>query len=187
MRHLRAVRLAGLVGSALVLSACGDAGEVREPPAPPPAAAPAPAQAADAGVPPAATGDSVSGLPEYFGFNTEEFESEALSPWREPDPAAYSGTYEGEFGDGGYRVIVQVRSAEGGFQVSGSIEETGLPPHRKPEPFGPVPLRLDGSARFDSPQGVATFLRFKRPQEGGPTIDGLLLAGPVLFCEKAEP
>lgn len=183
-RPRRAVHLACI---ALALVAC-DAAPNREtpPPARPDAPSTAPT-AADASVRPEPQATPSGGFtPDGdFGYSTEVFEKDLLSSWREVDPTTYSGSYFGEFGDGGTRLVVEVRRAPGGeYQVSGTIESIGVSENPPPlEAFGPVPLHLDDDPWFDAGGQRATFLRFDNPERG--VLKGLLLDN-ELFCEKEE-
>jgi hypothetical protein len=125
---------------------------------------------------------------EYFAFRTEEHELDLLSPWREADPMGYSGSYVGEYGDTGFNVVMEVRSAEGGngYQVSGVVESTTAGMGR-PErtPFGPTPLQMEGDMTlFAISRDKAAFMIFSRGNGQAP-LQGLLFQG--LFYEKSEP
>lgn len=127
---------------------------------------------------------------EDFSYLTEIYPATLLFPWLEADPAAYSGTYRGEFGDTGHWVEVKVRAGDGGYQVTGVMKSltAGFGEHEMA--FGPVPLRLDGgTVRFATPDGTAVFLVFSR-EHGQPPLRGFLIVGPEagrLFHEKEEP
>ena len=168
-----------LVCVALALVACDGAAPKRE--SPPPVAPHAPSTAPAAAEPKATPSSRLTSNGD-FGYLTEVFETDLLSVWREADPTTYSGTYFGEFGDGGDRLIVGVHRTPGGsYEVSGTIESIGVsenPP--PPQAFGPVPLHLDGHAWFDASGQRATFLRFDNPERG--VLKGVLLG--ELFCEK---
>lgn len=171
-----------LVCIALFLAACDDAAPRREsPPTPPPSAT------ADTATPPQTRADSSRGLTTegYFGYLTQDFDEGLLSAWREADPTTYSGTYAGEWGDGGNRLVIAVRRASGGgYEVSGTVQWVGVGEIQRPTPFGPVPLRLNGHARFDADGQSATFLHFDNPERG--VLKGLLLERNGLFCGKEE-
>jgi hypothetical protein len=124
---------------------------------------------------------------EYFGYLTEEYELDLLSPWREADLIGYSGTYVGEYGDTGFNVVMEVSSADGGkgYQVSGTMESTTAGMGAERTPFGPTPLRMEGDTTlFELPRGKAAFMIFSRGNGQAP-LQGLLFQG--LFYEKEEP
>jgi hypothetical protein len=124
---------------------------------------------------------------EYFGYRTEDHELDLLSPWREADPMGYSGTYVGEYGDTGFSVVMEVRSADGGkgYQVGGVVESQTAGMGADRTPFGPTPLRLEGDTTlFAIPEGKVAFMTFSRGNGQAP-LQGLLFQG--LFYEKEEP
>lgn len=180
-------RVAYVVCAALALVACERAAPNREsrPPAPAhaPTAAPAAADPSVQAVPQAAPSEGFTANGD-FGYLTEMYDTGSLSVWHEADPTIYSGTYFGEFGDGGDRLMVEVRRASaGGYEVSGTLESIGVSENPPPPlAFGPVPLHLDGRAWFDARGQRATFLRFDHPERG--VLKGLLLD--ELFCEREE-
>ena len=82
-------------------------------------------------------------------------------------------------------MVVEVRRApRGGYEVRGTMQSVGVGESQRPTAFGPVPLRLNGHARFDADGQSATFLHFGNPERG--VLKGLLLEGDELFCEKEE-
>jgi hypothetical protein len=189
----RACGIAYLGCIALLLVACDDAAPNRESlPPPPPAVAPhaptsPPIAAADTAGRAETQADSSRRLTTNgeFGYLTEQFDEGLLSMWREADPTTYSGTYAGEWGDGGTRLVVVVRRAPGGgYEVSGAVQSVGIGESQRPTAFGPVPLHLNGHARFDAAGQRVTFLHFDSPERG--VLKGLLLEGDELFCEKEE-
>jgi hypothetical protein len=124
---------------------------------------------------------------ESFGYLTEEHDGDLLSPWRESDPAAYSGNYLGEFGDTGFSATVEVRASGGaGHEVAGVLESMTAGSDAERTPFGPTPLRVAGSAtRFDAPNGIAAFMIFS-PEGGEAPLRGLLLDGQFYAKEQPE-
>ncbi|HEU4559310.1 MAG TPA: hypothetical protein VFS20_15745 [Longimicrobium sp.] len=179
----------------LCLAACNAAD--REPPSngrqtapqPPPAPVASP-QAGDSLRPDSAVADTAPVGFEEFAYATEVYDPASLSPWHEADPETYSGSYTAEFGDSGFRAVLEVRAGDGGYLVTGVLESmTAGDDSASRTPLAPVPLRLDGpTARFATPGGSATFLLFSRDAGQAP-MRGLLMddAGERLFYAKDEP
>lgn len=173
----------------LLLGACGSADrEVtprsREADSLP--ASPAGARGANDAPPDSAQADTSDAV-EYFSYLTEEYGLDLLSPWRVADPMGYSGTYAGEYGDTGFSLVMEVRSADGGkgFQVIGALESMTAGMAAERTPFGPTPLRMDGDTTlFAIPGGNVAFMIFSRGNGEAP-LQGLLFQG--LFYEKEEP